>query len=135
MANYVQQTYSLVLSIEFQSLHEWSKPTNSGNLEDLQEWNVLDWFENLFNVTVGNGGEEIDEEHALDVLFGNKCRWSNFIAQSIEKCRAEANQDIKDEENVDDQVERLVAWHCFKLFDDVLKRHCKWVENGHDQDK
>ena len=116
-------------------MHKRSKSTNSGNFQDFEETDAIDGWKDQFDITIWDRREEIDKEHSLDVSQCDKFRHSYFVSHRIEKGRAETNDNIEDEKNIDDEINRLVSWNFCQICDDVFQRHGKRVENCHDQDQ
>lgn len=123
-----------ILFIELKPLHKWTKSADSCDLENFTEGDGINGWNDDLDVTVRDGGQEINHKHALKIVHSELLGRPNLHTLRVKVSCAETDDNIENEQYIDDQIQVLIAGIIFKLCYDVLKGHGKRVEDSQDQD-
>ena len=100
---------SLLTLIHSQFLNERAESLNTGNLQNFEETERLDWRENDGDVSIRDRRQEIDKEEASKVVPGNLFAITDLHTLLVEVSGTEADDDIDEEHDVDDQIDHGVV--------------------------
>ena len=100
---------SLLTLIHSQFLNERAESLNTGDLQNFEETERLDWRENDGNVSIRDRRQEINKEEASKVVPGNLLAITDLHTLLVEVSGTEADDDIDEEHDVDDKIDHGVV--------------------------
>ena len=109
---------SFILLSERQLLYEGPEAWDSCNLQNLEERNWIEEGDDLADVTVGDWGEEVNDEHTAQIVRRDLLGVADFSADGVEVGRTEAQRNIEEEKNVDDEIYSVIICVVIEVGDD-----------------